>query len=217
MRVVIAEDSVLLREGIARLLAEAGIEVVGQAGDAEDLLRKTRAHRPDVAVIDIRMPPGDGNEGLVAARQIREELPQIGVLILSQYVEEHYALQLLENGTEGVGYLLKDRVAEVDRFIDAVRSVGRGGSVLDPQVVALMLGRARADGPLDQLTPRERDVLVQMAEGATNHAIAQTLVITERAVERHVTSIFQKLGLPAGEDGHRRVLAVLTYLRASGR
>jgi len=217
VRVVIAEDSVLLREGIARLLAEAGIEVVGQAGDAEDLLRKTRAHRPDVAVIDIRMPPGDGNEGLVAARQIREELPQIGVLILSQYVEEHYALQLLANGTEGVGYLLKDRVAEVDRFIDAVRSVGRGGSVLDPQVVALMLGRARADGPLDQLTPRERDVLVQMAEGATNHAIAQTLVITERAVERHVTSIFQKLGLPAGEDGHRRVLAVLTYLRASGR
>ena len=217
MRVIIAEDSVLLREGIARLLAEAGIEVVGQAGDAEDLLRKTRAHRPDVAVIDIRMPPGDGNEGLDAARQIREELPQIGVLILSQYVEEHYALQLLENGTEGVGYLLKDRVAEVDRFIDAVRSVGRGGSVLDPQVVALMLGRARADGPLDQLTPRERDVLVQMAEGATNHAIAQTLVITERAVERHVTSIFQKLGLPAGEDGHRRVLAVLTYLRASGR
>jgi len=217
VRVVIAEDSVLLREGIARLLVEAGFDVVAQAGDAEDLLRKTRAHRPDVAIIDIRMPPGAGNEGLVAARQIREELPQIGVLILSQYVEEHYALQLLEHGTEGVGYLLKDRVSEIDRFIDAVRSVARGGSVLDPQVVALMLGRARADGPLDQLTPRERDVLVQMAEGATNNAIARTLVITERAVERHVTSIFQKLGLPAGEDGHRRVLAVLTYLRASDR
>ncbi len=217
MRVVIAEDSVLLREGIARLLQEAGFEVVGQAGDADDLLRKARAHRPDVAIIDIRMPPTNVNEGLLAARQIREELPNIGVLILSQYVEEHYALQLLERGTEGVGYLLKDRVSEVARFIDAVRSVARGGSVLDPQVVALMLGRARGNGPLDELTPREREVLVQMAEGATNQAIAQTLVITERAVERHVTSIFQKLGLPAGEAGHRRVLAVLTYLRESGR
>jgi DNA-binding NarL/FixJ family response regulator len=217
MRVVIGEDSVLLREGIARLLEESGIEVVGQAGDAEDLLRKTRAHRPDVAIIDIRMPPTNVDEGLRAARQIREELPGIGVLVLSQYVEEHYALALLENGTEGVGYLLKDRVSEVERFIEAVQSVARGGSVLDPQVVALMLGRARSDSPLDELTPREREVLVQMAEGATNQAIASELVVSERAVERHVTSIFSKLGLGAGESGHRRVLAVLTYLRESER
>jgi DNA-binding NarL/FixJ family response regulator len=215
VRIVIGEDSVLLREGIARLLGEAGYEVVGQAGDAEDLLRKTRAHRPDVVIVDIRMPPGDGNEGLVAARQIREELPEVGVLVLSQYAEEHFAAQLLEYGSEGVGYLLKDRVGEVERFIEAVRSVARGGSVLDPQVVALMLGRARSSGPLDELTPREREVIVLMAEGATNHAIAERMVITERAVERHVTSIFQKLGLVVDQDGHRRVLAVLTYLRSS--
>jgi DNA-binding NarL/FixJ family response regulator len=217
VRVVIGEDSVLLREGIVRLLEEAGVEVVGQAGDAEDLIRKTRAHRPDVAIVDIRMPPTNVDEGLRAARQIREELPGIGVLVLSQYVEEHYALSLLESGTEGVGYLLKDRVSEVERFIEAVRSVARGGSVLDPQVVALMLGRARSESPLDELTPREREVLVQMAEGATNHRIAEELVISERAVERHVTSIFSKLGLGAGESGHRRVLAVLTYLRESDR
>jgi DNA-binding NarL/FixJ family response regulator len=214
MRVVIGEDSVLLREGIVRLLEEAGIEVAGQAGDAEDLLRKVRAHRPDVAIVDIRMPPTNVDEGLVAARTIREELPGIGVLVLSQYVEESYAISLLSAGTEGVGYLLKDRVGEVDRFIDAVRAVAQGGSVLDPQVVSLMLGRSRGPSPLDDLTPREREVLVLMAEGATNHAIAESLVVTERAVERHVTSIFSKLGLAPGEDGHRRVLAVLMYLRS---
>jgi DNA-binding NarL/FixJ family response regulator len=214
MRVVIGEDSVLLREGIARLLEESGIEVAGQAGDAEDLLRKVRAHRPDVAIIDIRMPPTNVDEGLVAARTIREELPDIGVLVLSQYVEESYAITLLSSGTEGVGYLLKDRVSEVERFVEAVRAVAQGGSVLDPQVVSLMLGRSRGPSPLDDLTPREREVLVLMAEGATNHAIAESLVVTERAVERHVTSIFSKLGLAPGEDGHRRVLAVLMYLRS---
>jgi DNA-binding NarL/FixJ family response regulator len=214
MRVVIAEDSVLLREGIARLLEESGIEVAGQAGDAEDLLRKVRAHRPDVAIIDIRMPPTNVDEGLVAARTIREEMPEMGVLVLSQYVEESYAITLLSSGTEGVGYLLKDRVSEVERFVEAVRAVAQGGSVLDPQVVSLMLGRSRGPSPLDDLTPREREVLVLMAEGATNHAIAESLVVTERAVERHVTSIFSKLGLTPGEDGHRRVLAVLMYLRS---
>lgn len=214
MRVVIADDSVLLREGIARLLEEEGFDVVGRAGDADDLLRKVRAHRPDIAIVDIRMPPTNGDEGLVAARTIRGELPDVGVLILSQYVEERYALELLAHGTEGVGYLLKDRVAEVGRFIEAVRSVAAGGSVLDPQVVALMLGRSRAAGPLDELTPREREVLVLMAEGATNQAIARSLVVTERAVERHVTNIFHKLELGPSEDGHRRVLAVLTYLRS---
>jgi DNA-binding NarL/FixJ family response regulator len=214
VRVVIGEDSVLLREGVSRLLQEEGFEVVGRAGDADDLLRKVRAHRPDVAIVDIRMPPTNVDEGLVAARAIREELPQVAVLILSQYVEERYALELLAGGTEGVGYLLKDRVAEVERFIDAVRTVAGGGSVLDPQVVSLMLGRPRSAGPLDELTPREREVLVLMAEGATNNAIAGELVITERAVERHVTNIFHKLGLPPSEAGHRRVLAVLTYLRS---
>ena len=212
MRVVIAEDSVLLREGAVRLLEEAGIEVVGQAGDAEDLLRKARAHKPDVAITDIRMPPGQGDEGVRAAAVIRAELPDVGVLVLSQYVEERYVVELLSSGTEGVGYLLKDRIAEVDRFVDAVRRVSEGGSVLDPEVVAQMMGRRRPDGPLETLTPREREVLALMAEGQTNRAIAGELVVTERAVERHVTSIFEKLGLSAADGGHRRVLAVLAYL-----
>ncbi len=212
MRVVIAEDSVLLREGAVRLLEEAGIEVAGQAGDAEDLLRKVRAHKPDVAITDIRMPPGQGDEGVRAAAVIRAELPDVGVLVLSQYVEERYVVELLSSGTEGVGYLLKDRIAEVDRFVDAVRRVSEGGSVLDPEVVAQMMGRRRPDGPLETLTPREREVLALMAEGQTNRAIAGELVVTERAVERHVTSIFEKLGLSAADGGHRRVLAVLAYL-----
>jgi len=212
MRIVIAEDSVLLREGAVRLLEEAGIEVVGQAGDAEDLLRKVRAHKPDVAITDIRMPPGQGDEGVRAAAVIRAELPDVGVLVLSQYVEERYVVELLSSGTEGVGYLLKDRIAEVDRFVDAVRRVAEGGSVLDPEVVAQMMGRRRPDGPLETLTPREREVLALMAEGQTNRAIAGELVVTERAVERHVTSIFEKLGLSAADGGHRRVLAVLAYL-----
>jgi DNA-binding NarL/FixJ family response regulator len=214
VRVVIAEDSVLLREGTVRLLEEAGIEVVGRAGDAEELLRKVRAHKPDVAIVDIRMPPDYGNEGLQAAAEIRRELPSTGVLILSQYVEEYYVTQLMSGGTEGVGYLLKDRVAEVERFVDAVRRVAEGGSVLDPQVVAEMLGRRRPSGPLDTLTDREREVLATMAEGLTNREIAGRMFVSERAVERHVTAIFEKLGLAAGDGGHRRVLAVLAYLDA---
>jgi len=212
MRIVIAEDSVLLREGAVRLLADAGFDVVGQAGDGEELLRKVRAHKPDVAVVDIRMPPTHVDEGLKAARVIREELPGTGVLVLSQYVEERYAVELLADGADGVGYLLKDRIAEIDRFVDAVRRVGEGGSVLDPEVVAHMLGRRERDDPLESLTPREREVLALMAEGRTNRAIAAELMVSERAVERHVTSIFVKLDLPAGQDDHRRVLAVLTYL-----
>jgi DNA-binding NarL/FixJ family response regulator len=212
MRIVIAEDSVLLREGAVHLLADAGFDVVGQAGDGEELLRKVRAHKPDVAVVDIRMPPTHVDEGLKAARVIREELPGTGVLVLSQYVEERYAVELLADGADGVGYLLKDRIAEIDRFVDAVRRVGEGGSVLDPEVVAHMLGRRERDDPLESLTPREREVLALMAEGRTNRAIASELMVSERAVERHVTSIFVKLDLPAGQDDHRRVLAVLTYL-----
>lgn len=214
MRIVIGEDSVLLREGAARLLTDAGMEVVGQAGDGPDLLRKVRAHKPDVAIIDIRMPPTGEDEGLVAAATIREELPETGILILSQYVEEHYVMRLLEGGTEGVGYLLKDRIAEVDRFLEAVRRVAGGGSVLDPEVVAQMVGRGRVDSPLASLTPRERDVLEAMAEGLGNQAIADRLVVSVGAVERHVTSIFDKLDLSTGDGGHRRVLAVLTFLGA---
>jgi DNA-binding NarL/FixJ family response regulator len=213
VRVVIGEDSVLLREGAARLLEEAGIEVVGQAGDAEELLRKVRAHKPEVAIVDIRMPPDNSDDGLRAAATIRAELPGTAVLVLSQYVEEHYAVDLLANGSEGVGYLLKDRIADSARFVDAVRRVAEGGSVLDPEVVTLMLGRRRESGPLEQLTEREREVLKAMAEGQTNRAIAAELYVSERAVERHVTAIFQKLGLSSEDGGHRRVLAVLTYLR----
>jgi DNA-binding NarL/FixJ family response regulator len=215
MRVVIADDAVLLREGAARLLTEAGFEVVAQAGDAEDLLRKVRAHRPDVAIIDIRMPPDNVDDGLRAALTIRHELPQVGILLLSQYVEDRYLGQLVAGGAEGVGYLLKDRVAEVERLADAVERVAAGGSVLDPEVVAQMLGRSRDEGPLDALTDRERQVLALMAEGRTNRAIAGELFVSERAVERHVTSIFGKLGLLTGEQDHRRVLAVLAYLRGS--
>ena len=213
MRIVIADDAVLLREGAARLLEDAGFEVVAQAGDAEDLMRKVRAHKPDVAVIDIRMPPDNVDDGLRAALEIRAELPDIGLLLLSQYVEERYLSQLLADGAEGVGYLLKDRVADVERLSDAVRRVAEGGSVLDPEVVAHMLGRRERDEPLDELTPREREVLGLMAEGRTNRAIAEHMVVSERAVERHVTAIFGKLGLTASEGDHRRVLAVLAFLR----
>ncbi len=214
MRVVVADDSVLLREGIVRLLEEAGFEVVGQAGDADDLLRKVAAHRPDVAIVDVRMPPTNTDDGLRAAIRMRAEHPQVVVLVLSQYVEEGYANELLANSAEGVGYLLKDRVADVERFVDAVRRVGAGGSALDPEVVSRLLGRRRREDPLEEITPREREVLALMAEGRSNHAIAEQMVVTERAVEKHVTSIFSKLDLaPAAED-HRRVLAVLTYLRA---
>ena len=212
LRLVIAEDSVLLREGLARLLEESGFEVAGQAGDAEDLLRKVRAHKPDIAVTDIRMPPTHSDEGLRAAQQIRSELPEIGVMVLSQFVDQGYAMELLQGSAEGVGYLLKDRVADIDAFVDALRRLAARGSVLDPEVVAQLLGRRGADDPLDRLTPREREVLAQMAQGRSNAAIARDLVVTERAIEKHVTSIFSKLGLTAAEDGHRRVLAVLRYL-----
>jgi DNA-binding NarL/FixJ family response regulator len=211
MRVVIGEDTVLLRAGVARLLEDAGMEVVGQAADAEDLLRKVRAHKPDVAIVDIRMPPGNADDGLRAAREMRGELPEVGVLVLSQYAEEHYVTQLLQGGAEGVGYLLKERIADVDRFVDSVRRVAEGGSALDPEIVALMMGR-REGGPLDSLTERERQVLGLMAEGKTNRGIAGELFVSERAVERHVTAIFGKLGLPSGAGDHRRVLAVLAYL-----
>ena len=213
MRVVIADDSVLLREGLARLLEDAGFEVVGQAGDGEDLVRKVGAHKPDAAVVDLRMPPTHTDEGLRAAKRIRERQPGTGVLVLSQYAEEEYATELLGDGAEGVGYLLKDRVADVDGFADAVRRVAEGGSALDPEIVQLMLGRRR-DEPLEELTAREREVLALMAEGRSNQAIAEDLVITERAVEKHVTSIFSKLGLPSTGETHRRVLAVLAYLRS---
>jgi DNA-binding NarL/FixJ family response regulator len=177
-------------------------------------MRKVRAHKPDVVIVDIKMPPSHTDEGLRAAQSIRAELPDTAVLVLSQYIEEDYALDLLAGRAEGVGYLLKDRVADVERFIDSVRRVADGGSVLDPQVVSLMLGRRRHGDPLDALTPRERNVLALMAEGRSNHAIATEFVITDRAVEKHVTSIFAKLNLPATADDHRRVLAVLAYLRA---
>ena len=213
MRLVIADDSVLLREGIARLLEDAGFEVVGQAGNAEELLLKVRSYGPQVAIVDIRMPPSHTDEGLRAAREIREKYPDTGVLVLSQYVEPEYALDLLSESAEGVGYLLKDRVADVGEFAAAVRRVGEGGSALDPAVVALLVGRSRKDDPISRLTPRELEVLEQMAEGRSNQAISQRLVVTERAVEKHVTSIFGKLRLPADAADHRRVLAVLTYLR----
>ena len=213
MRVVVAEDSVLLREGIVRLLEDAGFEVVGQAGDADDLVRKVLAHKPDVAIVDIRMPPNHGDDGLRAALTVRRRVPTTAVLILSQYVEEDYALELLEERADGTGYLLKDHVADVERFLEGVRRVAEGGSMLDPEVVARLLGRRRPEDPLDELTPREREVLALMAEGRSNQAIAKQLVVTERAVEKHVTNIFSKLGLEPTHADHRRVLAVLTFLR----
>ncbi|HVD66753.1 MAG TPA: response regulator transcription factor [Gaiellaceae bacterium] len=214
MRVVLAEDSVLLREGVARILDEAGFEVVGQAGNADELLLKVRSYSPDVAIVDIRMPPTHTDEGLRAAQEIREKHPTCGVLVLSQYVEATYAMELLAESAEGVGYLLKDRVSDVNEFADAVRRVGEGGSALDPTIVSQLVGRRRRDDPIDQLTPREREVLGLMAEGRSNSGIAEQLVVTDRAVEKHVTSIFSKLRLPAASEDHRRVLAVLAYLRS---
>jgi DNA-binding NarL/FixJ family response regulator len=212
MRVVIADDSVLMRAGLARLLEDAGFDVVGQAGNAEDLLRKVRAHRPEVAITDIRMPPTQTDEGLRAAQEIQRDMPEIGVLVLSQYIDQGYAMALLQASAEGIGYLLKDRVTDVTGFTDAVRRVSEGGSVLDPQVVSQLLGRRQTADPLSRLTPREREVLALMAEGRSNQAVARELVVTERAIEKHVTSIFSKLDLPPTGDGHRRVLAVLAYL-----
>jgi DNA-binding NarL/FixJ family response regulator len=213
VRVVVGEDDVLFREGIARLLSEAGFDVVALAGDAEDLLRKALAHHPDVVVADVQMPPGHGDDGLRAALEVRRRSPETGVLILSQYYEEDYALELIGERPEGVGYLLKERVGDVDAFIQAVTRVAAGGSALDPEVVGRMLGRRRGGGPLEQLSPRERDVLAAMAEGKSNQGIAEALVVTEAAVEKHVTGIFQKLGLGPTATEHRRVRAVLAYLQ----
>jgi DNA-binding NarL/FixJ family response regulator len=215
MRVVIGEDDVLMREGIAGLLSANGFDVTATAGDAEDFLRKALAHHPDVVVVDVQMPPGRQDDGLLAALELRRRQPDTGVLVLSQYYEEHYAVDLIGDRPEGVGYLLKERVGDVDAFIDAVRRVAGGGSALDPEVVGRMLGRRRVDEPLDALSPREREVLAAMAQGMSNHGIAEALFVSEAAVEKHVTSIFQKLALGPTQTGHRRVLAVVTYLRSS--
>lgn len=215
VRVLVAEDDVLMREGIVRLLAEAGFEVVAQSGDAEDFLGKALAYRPDVAVVDIQMPPGRGDDGLLAALELRRRQPTSGVLVLSQYYEDQYAIELIGDSAEGVGYLLKERVGDVAAFTDAVARVAAGGSALDPEVVARMLGKRRRGGPLEDLSPRERDVLAQLAEGKSNQGIAAALVVTTAAVEKHVTNIFSKLGIDARPTDHRRVLAALAYLRES--
>lgn len=214
VRVVVADDAVLIREGVVRILREAGFEVQAQAGTAEELLLHVRSHPPDVAVVDIRMPPTHTDEGLRAAQRIRAEHPGVGVLVLSQYVEAGYALELLAGSAEGVGYLLKERVGNIEDFTAAVHRVAAGGSALDPAIVSEIVGRRRRDDPLALLTPREREVLGLMAEGRSNQGIAEQLVVSDRAVEKHVTSIFGKLRLPPVAADHRRVLAVLTFLRA---
>ncbi len=214
IRVALADDSVLLREGIARLLADKGFEIVGQSGTAEDLLLKVRSYSPDIAIVDIKMPPTHTDEGLRAAKEIRERYPDTAVLVLSQYVEEGYALELLQTSTEGVGYLLKDRVYDLTDFVAAVKRVAEGGSALDPSVVSQLVGRRRRDDPIGDLSPREREVLALMAEGLSNSAIAARVFLTERGVEKHVTSIFQKLRLPVAADTHRRVLAVVAFLQS---
>jgi DNA-binding NarL/FixJ family response regulator len=214
VRVAIAEDSVLLREGLVRLLDDAGLDVVGQCSDAEDLMLKVRSYEPDVAIVDIRLPPTHNDEGLRAALEIRSRHPSVGVLVLSQYVELGLALKLLADSAEGVGYLLKDRIRDVDEFVAAVRRVAEGGSALDPIIVSTLLSRERPDDPVGQLTPREREILELMAGGSSNQGIADRLVITLRAVEKHVSSIFGKLGLPSTGSESRRVLAVLMFLRS---
>ncbi|WP_112243291.1 response regulator transcription factor [Kribbella monticola] len=214
MRVVIAEDSVLLREGIVRLLEEQECEVVAAVGDADQLLKAVDEHQPDVCVVDVRMPPSFTDEGLRAALVIRQRSPQIGVLVLSQYVEERYASELIGNNPGGVGYLLKDRVGDVDQFIDGLRRVAEGGAALDPEVISQLLVRSRRADPLAVLSPREQDVLRAMAEGRSNTGIAKALVVGEGAVEKHISNIFAKLGLAAADGEHRRVLAVLKFLES---
>jgi len=214
MRVVIAEDSVLLRAGLTRILADAGEEVVATVGDADELLGAVERHQPDLCIVDVRMPPTHTDDGLRAAIAIRNRWPQVGILVLSQYVEERYASDLLATSGAGIGYLLKDRVADVADFIDAVRRVGNGGTALDPEVVAQLLARARRRDPLERLTPREREVLALMAEGRSNPAIARSLVVSDKAVEKHVGNILTKLDLPPDQDDHRRVLAVLQWVRS---
>ena len=213
LRLVIGEDDVLLREGMVRLLTEGGFEVVAQAGDADDFLRKALAHRPDVVIADVQMPPGHGDDGLRAALELRDRRPDVGVLVLSQYYEEQYALDLIGDRPEGVGYLLKERVGDVETLIQSVARVAAGGSVLDPEVVGRMLGRRRSSDPLTLLSPREREVIALMAEGKSNQGIADALVVTDAAVEKHVTAIFHKLELSPTGGEHRRVHAVLAYLR----
>jgi DNA-binding NarL/FixJ family response regulator len=212
LRVVIADDHALLLQGLASMLEAHGFDVVAQAGDADDLIRKVRAHRPDVAVIDVRMPPTNTDDGLRAAVAIRLAQPEVGVLVLSQYVEAAYALELIGHDARGVGYLLKDRIADFDEFAGALRRVAAGGSVLDPEVVRWMLGRSRDASPLAGLTAREREVLALLAEGCSNQGVARRIAVSERAVEKHVTSILSKLGLPSEPEAHRRVMAVLAYL-----
>jgi len=215
LRIVVAEDQLLLREGLSRLLAESGFEVVSQAADAPDLLRKASAYHPDVAIVDVQMPPENTDDGLRAAIEIRREHPEVGVLVLSQFRDEAYAMDLIGEDARGVGYLLKDRIGDLASFADAVRRVAAGGSALDPEIVALMVGRRRRHDPLEELTPRERQVLTLMAEGKSNLGIAEALGVTLAAVEKHVSRIFGKLGLRDEPLEHRRVLAVLTLLRAS--
>ena len=214
MRLIVADDSLLLREGISRLLVEAGFQVVGLASTGEEALAQVERNKPDVAIVDIRMPPTHSDEGLKAAQEIRARHPDVGVLVLSQYVELGLAARLLAENAAGMGYLLKDRITDLDEFAAAIRRVGAGGSALDPAVVSQLLGRRRDDDVLEHVTPREREVLALMAEGYSNQAIADRLVVTVRAVEKHVTSIFDKLGLPVTTDSHRRVLAVLAFLRS---
>jgi DNA-binding NarL/FixJ family response regulator len=212
MRVVIAEDSVLLREGLVRLLADEDIDVVEAVGDGDELLRAAARHRPDLAIVDVRMPPTHTDEGLRAAIEARSRVPEMAILVLSQYVEERYASDLLAAGGVGIGYLLKERVADVGEFVESVRRVAEGGTAFDPEVVAQLMGRRRKDDPLSELTPREREVLALMAEGLSNSAIAKRLWLTVGAVEKHIRSIFGRLGLLPGDDENRRVRAVLTYL-----
>ncbi|MEZ0239732.1 MAG: response regulator [Chloroflexota bacterium] len=212
MRVVIAEDSALIREGIARLIEESGGTVVAKVGDGQAFVEAVETHRPDVSVVDVRMPPSQRDEGLLAAIEARRRVPGSPVLVLSQYVERQYATELLADGAGGVGYLLKDRVGDIAEFMDALRRVARGGTALDPEVVAQLMVRSRADDPMSALTPREREVLAAMAEGRTNAGIARQLTITEGATEKHISNIFGKLELPDSPGDHRRVLAVLAYL-----
>jgi DNA-binding NarL/FixJ family response regulator len=212
MRAVIAEDAVLLREGLSRLLTEGGFDVIDCVADGESLLRSVERNQPDVCVVDIRMPPTFSDEGVRAALVIRKQWPDVALLMLSQYVEERYAVDLLAGDSRGIGYLLKDRVADVGDFLEALRRVASGGAALDPEVVTQLLVRSGRKDPLEPLSPREREVLGLMAEGRTNSSIAGALVVTEGAVEKHVTNIFLKLGLPPADQAHRRVLAVLRYL-----
>ena len=215
MRVLVAEDELLLREGLVRLLEEGGFEVVAQAGDAEDAVRRSLALKPDVVLLDIRMPPTHTDEGLRVAEHLHERLPEAGVLLLSHHVEAAYAVRLLERRTRGIGYLLKDRVTDLEAFAEAVRRVGGGGAVVDPKVVERLMGRRRLEDPLAELSDRERDLLALMAEGRSNAAIARTLFLSPKTVESHVRSIFGKLGLAPAEEDNRRVLAVIGFLRAS--